>query len=230
MERLNGEVRDRENGTAISAAENLHRRWMGIDVTYLAINLVKRRLTDEFPNIKFRVEGEPRDIGGAKNLALRDRYQFQCWALSLISAIPVGSTTANPRQVKKGADEGVDGWLRFASGVEGQFEKIVVQVKSGHVNVQVLREFRDVVIQGQEGAMGIFLTLEDPTSEMIKLVKSTDPYVSPTWNVEYPKIQILTIQELLDKKRPQMPSTISPFQQAQSTKRIDRHIINSKLI
>jgi len=77
-------------GTDISAAEKLHRRWMGIDVTYLAINLVKRRLTDEFPNIKFRVEGEPHDIGGAKNLALRDRYQFQCWALSLISAIPLG--------------------------------------------------------------------------------------------------------------------------------------------
>jgi hypothetical protein len=79
---------------------------------------------------KFRVEGEPRDIGGAKDLALRDRYQFQCWALSLIGAIPVGSTAANLRQVKKGADEGVDGWLRFASGVEGQFEKIVKWVLS----------------------------------------------------------------------------------------------------
>jgi hypothetical protein len=79
---------------------------------------------------KFRVEGEPHDIGGTKDLALKDRYQFQCWALSLIGAIPVGSTAANPRQVKKGADEGVDGWLRFASGVEGQFEKIVKWILS----------------------------------------------------------------------------------------------------
>ena len=123
----------------------------------------------------------------------------------------------------------MDRWPAFATGIEGQFEKIVVQVKSGHVNVQLLREFRDVTMIGQKAAMGIFITLEEPTSEMVKLVKATDPYVSPTWNIEYPKIQILTIRELLDGIRPQIPHTINPFQEASLAKRIIRDI-NSKLI
>jgi site-specific DNA-methyltransferase (adenine-specific) len=102
-----------------------------------------------FPNTKFEIAGEPRDMGGARQLAIKDRYQFSWWALSLINATPVGATSGNPKQGKKGADEGIDGWLAFASGVGGQFEKIIVQVKSGHVNVQVLREFRDVIVIGQ---------------------------------------------------------------------------------
>ncbi|MGH9909531.1 MAG: DNA methyltransferase, partial [Nitrososphaerales archaeon] len=179
-------------GTAITTAEKLRRCWIGIDITYLAINLVKHRLQDMFPDVKFKVEGEPRDLGAAMELA-KNRYQFQWWALSLIRARPLGSKPANPREGKKGADEGVDGWLRFADGPEGHIERIVVQVKSGHVGVKDIRELRDVVTS-QKAAMGIFITLEEPASEMIKEVKATDPYVSPTWGHEYPKIQITTVE------------------------------------
>ena len=77
-------------GTAIVAAEKLRRHWIGIDITYLAINLVKNRLKDSFPECEFDVEGEPRDIGAAIELA-KNRYQFQWWALSLVDARPVGS-------------------------------------------------------------------------------------------------------------------------------------------
>jgi hypothetical protein len=71
--------------------------------------------------------------------------------------------------------------------------------------------------------MGIFITLEEPTTEMIKLVKATDPYVSPNWGREYPKIQILTIREFLhEKKIPDMPPTISISKEAPLTKRISR--------
>jgi len=199
-------------GTAIIAAEKLGRHWVGIDITYLAINLVKTRLRDTFPDAKYLVEGEPRDLGAAKALA-QDRYQFQWWALSLVGARPVGSTSTRPREGRKGADEGVDGWLRFASIAEGHFERVVVQVKSGHVGVKDIRELRDVVSR-QKAAIGLFITLETPTSEMIREVKATDPYIAKRWNREYPAIQILTVEELLRGKRPDIPPTVSAFQEA----------------
>lgn len=115
-------------------------------------------------------------MGAAKELA-KDPYQFQWWVLSLIDARPVGSTPARPKEGRKGADEGIDGWLRFADGQEGHIEKIVVQVKSRHVGVKDIRELRDVVSR-QKAAIGLFLTLEQPTAEMIKETKTTDPYIS----------------------------------------------------
>ncbi|MFZ0897435.1 MAG: DNA methyltransferase [Candidatus Nitrosopolaris sp.] len=209
-------------GTAIIAAEKLNRHWIGIDVTWLAINLVKSRLNDMFPGIQFKIEGEPKDMGAARELARNSRYQFQWWALSLIDARPVGSTPTKPREGRKGADEGIDGWLRFADGAEGHVEKIIVQVKSGHVGVKDIREIRDVVSR-QKAAIGLFLTLEEPTSEMIKETKTTDPYVSSIWKHEYPKIQILTINELLKHRRPNIPPTTSVYQEAPLAKRIPNH-------
>lgn len=209
-------------GTAIIAAEKMRRHWIGIDITYLAINLIKGRVKDTFPTAIFEVKGEPRDLGAARELA-HNRYQFQWWALSLIGARPTGSTTAKPKEGKKGADEGVDGWLRFADGPEGHIEKIVVQVKSGHVGVKDIRELRDVVSR-QKGAVGIFITLEEPTDEMIKEVKVTDPYISPRWKAEYPKIQILTIEQLLKGEHPKIPPIVSLFQEALRVQRASNTI------
>jgi site-specific DNA-methyltransferase (adenine-specific) len=207
-------------GTAVIAAEKLRRHWVGIDITWLAINLVKGRLNGMFPGTNFVVEGEPRDMGAAKELANYDRYQFQCWALSLIDARPVGSTSSRPRESKKGADKGVDGWMLFSDGVEeGHFQKIVVQVKSGHTDVADIREFSDV-ISTQNAAMGIFLTLQEPTKEMIKKCNATNPYVLPRLNNEYPRIQILTIQQLLKGERPKIPTTISAYQQPRLIQRV----------
>jgi DNA modification methylase len=94
-------------GTAVDAAEKLNRHWLGIDVTYLAINVIKRRMHDSYPTARFSVEGEPQELEAAKELA-KDRYQFQWWALSLIGARPVGASLGS-REGKKGADEGIDG-------------------------------------------------------------------------------------------------------------------------
>ncbi len=211
-------------GTAVIAAEKLHRHWVGIDITFLAINLIKGRLKSSFPTAEFVVEGEPRDIEAARALA-QNRYQFQWWALYEINARPVGSTESNPTQGKKGADEGVDGWLRFTDKHEGHYEQIVVQVKSGHVGVKDIRELRDTISR-QKAALGVFLTLEEPTSEMIKEVKATDPYVSSLWKQEYPTLQILTIEQLLKGVRPKIPPTVSQYQ---GSPRIERFVtVNQK--
>ena len=210
-------------GTAIIAAEKLHRRWIGIDITYLAINLIKSRLKESFPQSTFVVEGEPKDIDGVRELAQRDRYQFQWWALNLIeNAHPSRASASKPKEGKKGADEGVDGWIRFADKAEGHYEKIVIQVKSGHVSVKDIRELRDVVNRNN-AAIGLFVTLEEPTSEMIKEIKATNPYISPLWKHEYPKIQILTIEQLLKGVKPDIPSTtVNVFKEADKIRKADR--------
>jgi site-specific DNA-methyltransferase (adenine-specific) len=210
-------------GTTIIASEKLHRRWVGIDITFLAINLIKSRLKESFPQSSFVVEGEPKDIDGVRELAQKDRYQFQWWALNLIeNAHPSRASASKPKEGKKGADEGVDGWIRFADKAEGHYEKIVIQVKSGHVAVKDIRELRDTIIR-QKAVMGIFITLEEPTSEMIKEVKVTEPYISPLWKHEYPKLQILTIEQLLNGVKPDIPSTtVNVFQEAEKIRKSDR--------
>lgn len=147
-------------GTAIAAAETLHRRWIGIDITFLAIDLVELRLKKSFRDIDFRLEGQPRDMGGAIALAQKSRYDFQNWALSLIDAAPEYPTPEDPKKSRRGRDAGVDGWLKFPSAIPGHAELIIVQVKSGKVGVDDIREFRDVM-NSRSAVMGIFITSTD---------------------------------------------------------------------
>lgn len=182
-------------GTALVAAQKLNRRWIGIDITHLAITLMRNRLRDSFPGIQFEVIGEPVDLASAKALARQDRYQFQWWALGLIKARPLG-------EKKKGADKGIDGVIQFIDDPSGKPKRAVVQVKSGHVGVNAIRELKTVAAHD---ALGIFITLEPPTGPMQTEAVGTGFYHSPGWNKDYPKIQILTIEELLHGKIVDMP-------------------------
>jgi site-specific DNA-methyltransferase (adenine-specific) len=182
-------------GTALVAAQKLNRRWIGIDITHLAITLMRNRLRDSFPGIQFEVIGEPADLASAQALARQDRYQFQWWALGLIKARPLG-------EKKKGADKGIDGVIQFIDDSSGKPKRAVVQVKSGHVAVNAVRELKAVAAHD---AIGIFITLEPPTGPMQTEAVSTGFYHSPGWNKDYPKIQILTIEELLHGKAVDMP-------------------------
>lgn len=87
---------------SILAAEKLCRHWIRIDISFLVINLVKSILKNSFPNCEFAVEGEPKDVGSAIELA-KPPFQFQWWVLSVLGASPVGSKKENPRVGKKGA-------------------------------------------------------------------------------------------------------------------------------
>ena len=182
-------------GTALVAAQKLNRHWIGIDITHLAITLMRNRLRDSFPSIQFEVIGEPVDLASAKVLARQDRYQFQWWALGLIKARPLG-------EKKKGADKGIDGVIQFIDDPSGKAKRAVVQVKSGHVGVNAVRELKAVAAHD---ALGIFITLEPPTGPMQTEAVSAGFYHSPGWNKDYPKIQILTIEELLHGKAVDMP-------------------------
>lgn len=180
-------------GTAIVVAEELKCRWIGIDITHLAITLIKHRLQDYYgKRVRYKVIGEPVSIPDAQALAHEDPYQFQWWALGLVGARPV--------EQKKGADKGIDGRLYFHDeGEGGKTKQIVISVKSGHTGPTHVRDLRGVV-ERENAAIGVFITMKKPTREMKKEAASAGFYDSPGYNIKYHRIQILTIEELIQGK------------------------------
>ena len=194
-------------GTAVHAAQKLGRRWVGMDITYLAINLIERRMRDAFPGIAIEEIGAPVDLAGAQALAAHDKYQFQWWALSKLDAQPVAGK-------RKGADRGIDGVIPFFAGPKEDYKRAIVSVKGGeHVGVAMVRDLVGVLEREKE-PVGILLTLEPPTQPMITEAASAGFYDSDFWKKAYPRVQILTIEDMLAGKRPDLPTTRSPFAQA----------------
>lgn len=199
-------------GTAVAAAESLGRKWIGIDVTHLAIALMRYRLDSMFPGIRYDVIGEPKDLGAARQLAQDDRYQFQWWALSLIQAKPLGGQEGS-KTGKKGSDKGIDGVITFLDDNTGKPKQVMVQVKSGHVKSGDIRDLIGV-LDREKAAIGVFVTLEPPTADMTTEAIKAGKYHSPGWNQDYRRVQILTIEELLQGKQVHMPPTAQTFKQA----------------
>jgi len=193
-------------GTAIAAAQKLGRQWIGIDITHLAIGLIKRRMEDAFgDSLKYEVIGEPTTIDDARTLAEQDKYQFQWWALGLVGA--------RPADQKKGSDRGIDGRLYFHDDNSGKTKQVVLSVKGGqHVNVSHIRDLVGV-LDREKAEIGVYICLEEATKPMRAEAAQAGFYHSDTWNRDYPKVQILTIAELLDGKQIDMP----PIQQVNQT-------------
>src|SRR5258708_2431483 len=166
-----------------------------------------------FSGKKFKVVGEPKDIGAGRQLASEDRYQFQWWALSLIRARPLGGQEGS-REGKKGSDKGIDGVIAFIDDNTGKAKRVLVQVKSGHVNSSHIRDLVGT-IQREQAAIGVFISLEPPSKDMITEALKAGFYHSPGWNKDYPRIQILTIEELLHSAEVKMPPQFGTFKQAQ---------------
>jgi site-specific DNA-methyltransferase (adenine-specific) len=198
-------------GTCIDAAQSLGRQWVGIDITHLAIAMHKARLKDRFgfeAGRDYAVVGEPQDLDGARQLAREDRYQFQWWALSLIEARPLGGDGG--RTGKKGSDRGVDGAINFIEE-RGQVKRALVQVKSGHVKAGDVRDL--VGTLNREGAqIGVFLTLEAPSRDMVSEAASAGFYHSELWQKDYPRVQILTVEELLNGAEVKIPPTPAGYE------------------
>ena len=197
-------------GTAVVVAERLKRKWIGIDVTHLAVALMKHRLRDAFGNkVKYRVIGEPVSLPDAKTLAKQNRYQFQWWALGLVGA--------RPTEQKKGADRGIDGRLYFhdePDNSKSRTKQIVISVKSGKVGVKDVRDLRGVV-ERETAQIGVLISMEKPTSAMRKETANAGFYKSP-WR-KHPVMQILTVEELLKGKKidyPDVPGVNVTFKRA----------------
>jgi len=212
-------------GTTIAAAQKLGRPWIGVDITHLAITLIKQRLKDSFgveavvhaaPARKdelakaaeapaeygtpqkrpFSVIGEPVSVPDAERLAESDPYQFQWWALGLVGA--------RPAEQKKGSDKGIDGRIIFQGDKPGVFESVILSVKAGHTGAAHVRDLKGV-LDREKAAIGVLISMQEPTAPMKTEAVTAGFYESATWGRQYPKIQLLTVAELLTGKKVEMP-------------------------
>ncbi len=200
-------------GTAIAVAQRMERQWLGIDITHLAVNLIRHRLKDAYGDAitkSYRVIGEPTTVEDAEQLAHDDPYQFQWWSLGLVGARPV--------EQKKGADKGIDGRIFFHDETGGKTKQIILSVKAGKTGRAHVHELRGVM--EREGAeIGVLISFQAPTRQMREEAASAGFYTSPGWNTTHPRIQLLTVAELLDAKEIDYPHmTGSTF------KRAPRHV------
>lgn len=192
-------------GTAVAVAERLKRRWIGIDITHLAITLMKKRLEDTFGAdlAPYEVVGEPKDMSGAKELFRIDPYQFQWWAIGLVDGKPAGG------EKKKGADRGIDGYINFFDDDTGKVKKVIISVKGGHVMSPYIRDLKGV-LEREDAQIGLLITLEPPTKPMMTEAAEAGLYESPMLGKKYPRLQILTIDELLEGKKLEYPEGLRP--------------------
>ena len=203
-------------GTSIAAAQALDRSWIGIDITHLAINLIKTRLRDSYgASSTFNVIGEPVSVQDAERLAESDPYQFQWWALGLVGARPV--------EQKKGADKGIDGRIIFQGEKQGTFESVILSVKAGHTGAAHIRDLKGV-LEREKASIGVLISMENPTKPMKTEAVTAGFYESVLWGKKYPKIQLLTVEELLAGKKIEMP----PIRQVDATFKKAQNVAQKK--
>lgn len=186
-------------GTTVSVAQRLNRKWIGIDITYQSISLILKRLEDTHGSDvlnTINLAGIPRDMRGAEELATnnkddRVRKEFEKWAVLTYS-----KNRAAINQ-KKGADKGIDGWGFFPI-TDKQFGRIVFQVKSGKVSTKDIRDLLGTITR-EKADLGIFVTLQSPSKDMLKEAKTYGSYYYGLMNQDIPKVQIATIQDMLEK-------------------------------
>jgi DNA modification methylase len=192
-------------GTTIDAAEKLGREWIGIDITQLAMTLIKKRLHDTYSagdhKIQIKTIGEPVTPADAVQLAEEDKFQFQWWALGLVDA--------RPEEQKKGADHGIDGKILFRDDPNAaKPEQIIIQVKGGKTGVKDVRDLRGV-LDREKAAIGVLISLQPPTKEMVAEAVSTGFYEHKTNAKKYPKLQLRSVKELMSGKGIDRPSTVA---------------------
>lgn len=185
-------------GTAVVAAQKLGRRWVGIDLTHLAINLMRTRIKDTFGDeVKFKVVGEPTTTQDADELARTDPYQFQFWALGLVGA--------RPAEQKKGADQGIDGRLYFRDDPKAPSKQVIISVKAGKLQAGYVRDLVGVIAR-EKAAIGVLISMGEPTKPMREEIASHGFYESP-WGTRHPRMQMLTIEQLMAGKRIDYPAS-----------------------
>jgi len=207
-------------GTTVAVAQRLDRKWIGIDITYQSIGLILKRLEDAFGQgvlEQIQLNGIPKDMKSAIALANkkddRTRKEFEKWAVLTYSN---NRAVINP---KKGADKGIDGIAYFRSE-QDEPEKIILQVKSGNIKSGDIRDLQGTLTL-EKATMGIFITLKEPTKEMIKTAKSAGIYQNKYMSQSSDIISIVTIQEIIeDQKRLSIPLGYEVLKSAEKQKEV----------
>lgn len=191
-------------GTAVDAAQRLGRQWIGIDVTTLSVDLMDKRLRHTYGDSiagTYEILGVPRDFAGAKALFAQSPFEFERWCVTQVGGQP------NEKQV---GDKGIDGVIRFPLDAKGSTGKILVSVKGGATNPGHVRDLLGTV-GGSKAAMGVFICMNEPTKGMLEVAHTSGTYTHPATGQEYPRIQIIAVEDLLDFKRLDAPPAINPY-------------------
>ena len=189
-------------GTTIEAAHRLGRNWIGIDIAYVAIDIIVKRLRDRYAgSVSYELSGSPQDIAGAHALADRDKFEFQTWAVTQLDATPTE---------QRSRDKGVDGVASFYLDRKTT-GRVIISVKGG-TNVEP-RDVRDLggTVQAQKAQMGIFLMRAEPTAGIREAASHAGTYIWPLNGQVYPKIQVLTVAQLINGIRPVLPPQVQPY-------------------
>jgi site-specific DNA-methyltransferase (adenine-specific) len=196
-------------GTTIEAAALSGRQWIGIDVTHYAVTLIEKRLQRAGAGSGYEVYGRPTDLAGARALAARDKYQFQWWASWLLGAQTYDS--------KKGGDRGIDANIYFANGPFG-LGRIIISVKGGeHLTPSMVRDLAGVV-EREKAEMGILITLGKPSRGM-EADANAYGFVSKSAHGRLPRVQIATVEDLLDRRLPKLPPLPQPVETPRGRRR-----------
>ncbi|MGW4666923.1 DNA methyltransferase [Streptosporangium sandarakinum] len=194
-------------GTTIDAAQKLGRRWIGVDITTLAVDLIDARLRNTYGEAfreTYEIVGIPKDLSGARALFAHSPFEFERWCVMLVDGQP------NEKQV---GDKGVDGVIRFPLDAK-KVGRILVSVKGGSINPGQVRDLIGTV-HAKKGEMGLFITLRPPTKGVSEAAKSSGIYTHPANGQVFPKVQIISVEELLSGKKPNIPLTLLPYVKAQ---------------
>ena len=198
-------------GTTVAAAEKLGRKWLGIDITILAINLIEKRLKDHFPNVEFEIKGIPTDVNSARKMAStrQGKFLFEQWFITALGGQPFKSSG--------GGDSGIDGFMYFRD-INGESHSIIISVKGGGYGPGAVRDLKGV-IERENAEMGILLALENPSKQTIAEAASAGRYQMPEVSRTYPKIQIFTVEDYFKGIRPDLPDTSATLKRAKRIKR-----------
>lgn len=195
-------------GTTIDAPQRMFRRWVGIDITYLSIDLIRKRLKNTYGEeiaATYKVHGVPEDAVGAQAMFEENPFEFERWAVSLVDGQP------NEKQV---GDRGIDGQIRFPVDQNMNLGRVIVSVKGGtSLNPSMVRDLVGTV-KTLNAEMGLLLTLKPPTKGMKEAARNAGGYQWPVSGKVYPKIQIVTIAELFGGRRVEMPTPLLPYVKA----------------
>lgn len=197
-------------GTTIAAAQKLNRRWIGADISHLAVKLISKRLTDTYgPEIRntFEIFGFPKDIASARELAAnpdKGRFKFEEWVVEVMLD---GVINENRTQT------GFDGYLTF--NFQGKKELVMIEVKSGGATLTQLNHFIQTV-NSKKGDLGVFVCFPEEVSKgMYESAKKQGYYREELFRMTYDKIQILTVDRILNGEKINIPrSTEMTFKTA----------------
>ncbi len=189
-------------GTAVVAAQELGRQWIGIDITHVAVSVLKKRLEKKFPGLRYRVRGEPEDVASARRLADEKWEEFQAWIVDRVGGIPL-NPTEEKKVAKKGKDGGIDGYFLFRDDPKAaRSKRMILSVKAGKVLAPDMVDSLFGVVSREHVTAGALLTAYPVTLGMRKIALAYGHYDSELFapGKLYPKVQIVTVDEIFDPK------------------------------